>query len=80
MKVLGFQSLAIRLIILQQNLSITGGGKNFKYYISGSWDRQQGILKIHPDILDKYQLRARFEGRINKWATISNNTSYYDQT
>ena len=64
----------------QQNLSITGGGKNFKYYISGTWDRQQGILKIHPDILDKYQLRARFEGRINKWATISNNTSYYDQT
>ena len=44
------------------------------------WDRQQGILKINPDVLDKYQLRARFEGRINKYATISNNTSYYDQT
>ena len=66
--------------VQQQSVSITGGGKNFKYFISGMWDRQQGILKINPDVLDKYQLRARFEGRINKYATISNNTSYYDQT
>lgn len=64
----------------QQSVSITGGGKDFKYFISGMWDNQQGILKINPDIIDKYQLRARFEGRINKYATISNNTSYYDQT
>ena len=63
----------------QQNISITGGGKNFKYFVSGMWDRQQGIVKVNPDIVDKYQFRARFEGRINKWATISNNTSYYDQ-
>ena len=66
--------------VQQQSVSITGGGKNFKYFISGMWDRQKGILKINPDVLDKYQLRARFEGRINKYATISNNTSYYDQT
>ena len=64
----------------QQNISVTGGGKDFKYYVSGTWDHRQGILKIIPDILNKYQLRARFEGRINKWTTISNNTSYYDQT
>lgn len=64
----------------QQSVSITGGGKDFKFFISGMWDNQQGILKINPDIIDKYQLRARFEGRINKYATISNNTSYYDQT
>ncbi len=63
----------------QQSISVTGGGKNFKYFVSGMWDRQQGIVKVNPDIVDKYQLRARFEGRINKWATISNNTSYYDQ-
>lgn len=63
----------------QQSVSVNGGNKDFKYYVSGMWDRQQGILKINPDIVDKYQLRARFEGRINKYATISNNTSYYDQ-
>lgn len=66
--------------VQQHNLSVTGGGKNFKYFISGAYDRQQGILRINPDIVNKYQFRARFEGRINKWATISNNTSYYDQT
>lgn len=65
--------------VQQQSVSITGGGKNFKYFVSGLWDKQQGIMKITPDILDKNQLRARFEGRINKWATISSNTSYYDQ-
>ncbi len=53
--------------VQQQNLSITGGGKNFKYFISGSWDRQQGILKMIPDVLNKYQLRARFEGSVTKW-------------
>ena len=63
----------------QQSISITGGGKDFKYFVSGMWDRQQGIVKVNPDVVDKYQLRARFEGRINKWATISNNTSYYQQ-
>ncbi len=65
--------------VQQQSVSVTGGGKDFKYYVSGLWDRQQGIIKINPDVLNKYQLRARFEGRINKWATISNNTSYFDQ-
>ena len=65
--------------IHQQSLSVTGGGKNFKYFVSGLWDHQQGIMKITPDILDKYQLRARFEGKVNKWMTISNNSSYYDQ-
>ena len=65
--------------VQQQSVSVSGGGKDFKYFISGLWDRQQGIMKISPDIIDKYQLRARFEGRINKWITISNNTSYYDQ-
>ena len=63
----------------QQSISITGGGKDFKYFVSGMFDRQQGIIKVNPDVVDKYQFRARFEGRINKWATISNNTSYYDQ-
>lgn len=64
----------------QQNVSVSGGDKNFKYFISGTWDRQQGILKIIPDVMDKYQLRARFEARVNNWVTISNNTAYYDQT
>jgi TonB-linked SusC/RagA family outer membrane protein len=63
----------------QQNVSVNGGGKNFKYFVSGLWDHRQGIININPDKLDKYQLRAKFEGRINKYATISNNTSYYDQ-
>jgi TonB-linked SusC/RagA family outer membrane protein len=63
----------------QQSLSVTGGGKNFKYFISGLWDHRQGIININPDYLDKYQLRARFEANVTKWMSISNNTSYYDQ-
>ena len=61
----------------QHNVSVSGRVKDVKYYLSGGLDWQKGILKTNPDIFRKYNLRSKVDFPINKYATISNNTSYY---
>lgn len=61
----------------QHNVSISGGKDDVKYFVSGSYDKQTGILRENPDIYRKYNLRSKIDFRINKWLTMSNNTSFY---
>lgn len=63
--------------VQQHSISINGGNDGVKYLLSGSYDYQKGILKMNPDIYRKYNLRAKLDFRLNKWATMSNNTSFY---
>ncbi len=63
--------------VQQHNISISGGTKDVKYLVSGAYDRQEGILKMHPDIFNKYNLRSKLDFRVNKWTTMTNNTSFY---
>lgn len=63
--------------VQQHNISISGGTKDIKYLLSGAYDYQKGILRTNPDIYQKYNLRSKIDFRINKWATMSNNTSFY---
>lgn len=59
------------------SLSVSGGNNAVKYYLSGSYDRQDGMVRARPDVFDKYTLRAKIDARINKWARISNNTNFF---
>lgn len=61
----------------QHNVSISGGKDDVKYFVSGSYDKQTGILRDNPDIYRKYNLRSKIDFRINEWLTMSNNTSFY---
>ena len=61
----------------QHDISISGGKDDLKYYLSGAFDRQEGILREHPDVYKKYNLRSKIDFRVNKWITMSNNTSFY---
>ncbi len=63
--------------VQQHSISISGGTKDVKYLVSGAYDRQEGILKVHPDIFNKYNLRSKIDFRVNKWMTMTNNTSFY---
>lgn len=63
--------------VQQHNLSLSGGTKDVKYMLSGAYDYQKGILRTNPDVYRKYNLRAKIDFRINKYATMSNNTSFY---
>lgn len=61
----------------QHNVSLSGGYKKIKYYLSGGLNFHDGIWKISPDKHKKYNLRARVEFPVNKWIKVSNNTSYF---
>ena len=61
----------------QHNISISGGKDDIKYFLSGSFDKQTGILRENPDVYRKYNLRSKIDFRINEWFTLSNNTSFY---
>lgn len=63
--------------VQQHNISISGGNKAVKYFISGGYDRQVGMYKINPDVFQKYNLRAKVDAQVNKYVRISNNTSFY---
>ena len=63
--------------VQQHNISISGGGKNVKYFVSGGYDRQQGIIKQRPDVFTKYNLRSKLDFNINKYMKFSNNTAFY---
>lgn len=61
----------------QHNISLSGGNKDVKYLVSGAYDYQKGILKENPDIYRKYNLRSKIDFTINKYAKLTNNTSFY---
>ncbi|MGM9748022.1 MAG: SusC/RagA family TonB-linked outer membrane protein, partial [Candidatus Cryptobacteroides sp.] len=63
--------------VQQHSISISGGSKNIKYFISGGYDRQTGIIKPTPDVFTKYNLRAKIDAKLNKWLSFSNNSSFY---
>lgn len=64
----------------QYNLTINGGNDAVKYYLSGGYDYEKGMLKVNPDIYKKYTMRAKVDFRINKWITMQNNTSFTGST
>ena len=66
--------------VQQHQISLSGGSKAVKYYLSGGFDKQVGIIKANPDVFTKYNLRSKIDFQINKWARMSNNTSFYSST
>ena len=65
--------------VQQQNISVSGGNKNIKYFISGGYDRQTGIMKAsEPDVFKKYNMRAKVDAKLNKVMTLTNNMSFYN--
>ncbi|MCR5549306.1 MAG: TonB-dependent receptor [Bacteroidales bacterium] len=66
--------------VTTQSVSVSGGNKNVKYFISGGYDKQNGIIKVRPDVFTKYNLRSKIDFQINKYMRLSNNTSFYSAT
>lgn len=61
----------------QHNISLSGGTKKFKYFLSGGYDRQVGILRQDPDVFNKVNLRSKLDLAVNKYISVSNNTSFF---
>ena len=66
--------------VQNHNLSFRGGTKNVKYFLSGNFNREQGVFRINPDDYKKYNLRSRISFDVKPWLNISNNTAFYTTT
>ena len=60
-----------------QSLSIRGGSKTIKYFLSANYNNEKGIFRINPDDFRKYNLRARVSFDAKPWLNVSNNTSFF---
>ena len=58
-------------------VSFRGGNGKVKYLLSGGYNSQAGIFAISPDKYKKYSIRSKIDFQVNKWLSISNNTTYF---
>ncbi len=63
--------------VQQHNVSVSGGNKSVRYFLSGGFDQQTGIIKQRPDVFHKVNLRSKLDFDVNKYIRLSNNTSFY---
>jgi TonB-linked SusC/RagA family outer membrane protein len=72
-----WQDEALRTANVQNiQLSISGGSKGFKYFVSGGYQKDQGMM-YHSEY-DKYSMRSKFDAQLSKRTklTININPSY----
>src|SRR6476469_7160729 len=65
----------------QHNLNIQGGGDKFGYYLSGGFSQDNGIFKLSPDKVTKYNVTLGLNASPTKWLdlnvrTLNRNFSY----
>lgn len=63
--------------VQQHNISLSGGKDKYKYFLSGGLEQREGVLALDHDKYKRFNLRAKLDFAINKWASFSNNTSFY---
>jgi len=63
--------------VQNHNVSISGGGKGVRYYLSANYDKQVGVVKVNPDVFQKANIRSKIDFDVNKYIKMSNNTSYF---
>ena len=64
--------------VQQHNISLSGGNKSVRYFLSGGFDQQTGIIKQRPDVFHKINLRSKIDFDMNKYMRLSNNTAFYN--
>ena len=62
------------------NVSITGGAKKVKYYVSGRAYLEDGALRAADDKFDSYSMRAKLDVDLNRWMRYRLNSSFFEST
>lgn len=52
------------------NIQFSGGTDKLSYFLSGTYSKQEGILKVHPDKLNQYNIMAGVNADMNKWLNL----------
>ncbi len=59
----------------RHNVALSGRSGNTTYYLSGSYDSQNGSLKLAEDKFERHSFRGKINFKPYKWLSIGNNTS-----
>lgn len=60
----------------EHNISVSGGGRNIKYYASLGYTDINGMIKYGEDNTQRYNVSANITANITKWAQISYNQRF----
>ncbi|MDH5398766.1 MAG: TonB-dependent receptor, partial [Cyclobacteriaceae bacterium] len=55
-------------------LALSGRSKTTQYYLSGSYNKQNGALKLADDYFDRYSVRSKVTFKPYEWLSVGNNT------
>lgn len=58
----------------KHHVSVNGQSERAQYYLSASYDDQNGVLKIAEDDFKRYNIRTKVDFQVNNWLNIGNNT------
>jgi TonB-linked SusC/RagA family outer membrane protein len=53
------------------NLAISGGSEKISYYLSGGYSQDNGILKMNPDVVKKYNITASVNASVTSWLDVN---------
>lgn len=60
----------------QHNINVQGGTEKANYYFSGGYSDGNGIWKLNPDVLKKYNITAGVNLSVNSWLDLSTKMTY----
>lgn len=60
----------------QHNISLQGGAEKIGYYLSGGYSRDNGIFKLNPDAVDKYNFTVGLNASPTDFLDLSAKTLY----
>ncbi len=64
----------------QHNVSLSGGSKSIKYFVSGGYKHNDGMAKFNNDKYNQYTLRSKVDFKINKYLSFEENVSFFGST
>lgn len=60
----------------QHNINIQGGSEKANYYVSAGYSDDQGIWKLNPDGLKKYNITGGINLSVNSWLDLDAKTTF----
>ncbi|MDC6365659.1 MULTISPECIES: SusC/RagA family TonB-linked outer membrane protein [Flavobacteriaceae] len=58
------------------NVSISGASDKVNYFVSGSYNKDNGSLILADDFFSRMGIRTKLNAQLNDWLSLGNNTSY----
>jgi len=52
------------------NIQLSGGTEKLNFYLSGAYNYQEGIMKIKPETLNKYNITLGINSKFNDWLDL----------